>query len=444
MSSYSPAGVQSTGMARRLLSGRCTSTPGSPAPPRAIPSARPSTRSPTPSWTPRPRRARTPWSRAGVGRATGSASRCPPARSSSSRCTRLPALAPRSCRSTCACRRRSGPPGGVVRDGGRRAAGAGRRHRPPAGDPRPRRAGGRRPHLRHERRAEAGRADLRQLAVERARLGDRARARPERALAVRAAALARRRPVDPRAQRDLRHDGDRPRALRRPSASCRAARDDGPTLVSLVPTTLAAPARRRAASDPPALRWALLGGAPDPAGAARARRGGRRPGGADLRPDRGVLAGHDARRAAVLHARGDRGRRRDPRRAARPSRRRRRAAAHRRPRRARRATATCTSPAARPTRSSPAARTSRRPRSRPCSSPPGGRRGGASTARPDPEWGEAVVATVVLRAERDATPRSCAPTPPSASPRYKVPKAIAFADAVAAHRAPASSCAASS
>ena len=63
-------------------------------------------------------------------------------------------------------------------------------------------------------------------------------------------------------------------------------------------------------------------------------------------------------------------------------------------------TARCASPGARPTRSSPAARTSRRPRSRRCSRriptssrPP-------STAVPDPEWGEAVVATVVGRAER--------------------------------------------
>ena len=73
---------------------------------------------------------------------------------------------------------------------------AGARHR----RPRPRRAGDRRPHVGDDERAQAGRADLRQLAVERA--GQRGRARPpaRRALAVRAAAHPRRRPVDPAAQ----------------------------------------------------------------------------------------------------------------------------------------------------------------------------------------------------------------------------------------------------
>ena len=73
--------------------------------------------------------------------------------------------------------------------------------------------------------AQARRADLRQLAVERARLGRGARARPRGALAVHAAARARRRPVDPRsAARHLRDDGDRPRALRRRPG--RATRSD--------------------------------------------------------------------------------------------------------------------------------------------------------------------------------------------------------------------------
>ena len=49
------------------------------------------------------------------------------------------------------------------------------------------------PHLRHDGRAAAGRADLRELALERARLGRRARPERRRALAVRAAAVARRR-----------------------------------------------------------------------------------------------------------------------------------------------------------------------------------------------------------------------------------------------------------
>ena len=72
-----------------------------------------------------------------------------------------------------------------------------------------------------------GRADVRQLAVERARLGRRARPRPRRALALRAAARARRRPVDPAAQRDLRDDGGRPRRFdtdARRSTALRAAR----------------------------------------------------------------------------------------------------------------------------------------------------------------------------------------------------------------------------
>ena len=51
----------------------------------------------------------------------------------------------------------------------------------------------------------AGAADLREPAVERARLGGRARARSRRALAVRAAPVARRRPFDPGPLRHLRH-----------------------------------------------------------------------------------------------------------------------------------------------------------------------------------------------------------------------------------------------
>ena len=47
----------------------------------------------------------------------------------------------------------------------------------PARPPRPRRAGDRRAHVGHERDAQGGRADLRQLAVERAGLGRRARPR---------------------------------------------------------------------------------------------------------------------------------------------------------------------------------------------------------------------------------------------------------------------------
>ena len=87
--------------------------------------------------------------------------------------------------------------------------------------------------------------------------------------------------------------------------------DDGPTIVSLVPTTLQR-LLDAGLREPPALRWALLGGAP-----ATPRCRGARPRRACRwrRPtaDRGVLAGHHARRAAVLHARAHGRRRRDPR-----------------------------------------------------------------------------------------------------------------------------------
>ncbi len=92
-----------------------------------------------------------------------------------------------------------------------------------------------------------------------------------------------------------------------------ALRDpQGPTLVSLVPTTLArlldAGLRR-----PPALRWALLGGAPiAPSLIERAERDGR-PGRPHLWHDRGLLAGRHQRAPAVLHSRRNRRRRRDPR-----------------------------------------------------------------------------------------------------------------------------------
>ena len=146
-----------------------------------------------------------------------------------------------------------------------------------------------------------------------------------------------------------------------------ALRDpDGPTLVSLVPTTLA----RLLDAGPARPAGAALGAARrrrDPRAllerAARRRRAGR----ADLRHDRGLLAGRDVRAAAVLHARAHApdgemlvsGPTVAP--AARAVARDRR---HRRDRRERRRS---WSPAARRTRSSPAARTSRRRRSRRCS-----------------------------------------------------------------------------
>ena len=74
--------------------------------------------------------------------------------------------------------------------------------------PHDRRCRARRPHLGHDRRAARRRALVRQRAGAGARLGRRARPRPGRALAVPAAALARRRPDGPAALGDLRDDGD--------------------------------------------------------------------------------------------------------------------------------------------------------------------------------------------------------------------------------------------
>ena len=115
-------------------------------------------------------------------------------------------------------------------------------------------------------------ADLRQLAVERARLGRRARRPARRRLAVHAAAVARRRPVDPRAQRDLRDEGRPARALRRRGRR-RRARHAGDARLRR-PDDARAPARRRPA--PPA---APAGRArrrrPDHRDAAAARGGGR-------------------------------------------------------------------------------------------------------------------------------------------------------------------------
>ncbi len=76
----------------------------------------------------------------------------------------------------------------------------------------------------------------------------------------------------------------------------------GPTLVSLVPATLTR-LLDAGLREPPALRWALLGGRGDPGRADRTGGGGGRAGGADLRDDRGVFADPHERRAALLHAR---------------------------------------------------------------------------------------------------------------------------------------------
>ena len=107
------------------------------------------------------------------------------------------------------------------------------------------------------------------------------------------------------------------------------------TVVSVVPTTLAR-LLDAGLGEGSALRCALVGGAPIPPPLLRAGREAGVAGGRDLRPDRGVLAGHHGRAPAVLHAGGARRRRRDPRQRAHGRARGRAAAAHRRPRPARR------------------------------------------------------------------------------------------------------------
>ena len=123
--------------------------------------------------------------------------------------------------------------------------------------------------------------------------------------------------------------------------------------------------------------------------------------------DQPVAAGRD--RHDLRARRADLGRVRD-----RQPARRRRLVLHPRPRLGRRATATCSSRAAPTTRSSAAARTSRRPRSRRCCSPTMRVAEACVVGVPDDEWGQRIVAAVVLRDGEDAsTPTSCGT--PSAS-----------------------------
>ena len=163
--------------------------------------------------------------------------------------------------------------------------------------PRPRRDGDGDPHLRDDLRAPGGRADLRQPPVERPRLGRGARGSRRRALAVRAAAVARRRSVDPAASTiyattAVVHERFEPE----PVLALRCA-SERITLVSLVATTL----KRLldAGLEPvPSLRCALTGGGPVAARwwSAPVPPACRSP---DLRPDGGLLAGRDDARGVA-------------------------------------------------------------------------------------------------------------------------------------------------
>ena len=185
---------------------------------------------------------------------------------------------------------------------------------------RPRGRRPRRPDVRHDRPAGARPADLREPARERPRRPAGARPRGGRgALAVPAAAVARRRPHVPRA---LHAHGDHRRA--RAAAVRRGGRrgllrDGGITVASLVPTQLQR--LLDAGAEPgPALRRILLG-RPDAPRAARARPRRRLPRLPELRPHAGVLHRHRRRspatsdRGAAAHRGRHRGggRRRDPR-----------------------------------------------------------------------------------------------------------------------------------
>ena len=189
--------------------------------------------------------------RRGVGPGDRVAIALPPGEDFASRCTPCCGSARSPCPSTCGCTRPS-----AARSRGRATSSSTRRSaiaRPAPTSSWPSSTTSTRPRSSSTPRARAARPRPIELTYGNwlwSALGSAVAlgARPRGALAVHAAARARRRAVDPDAQRDLRDDGDRPRALRRrPRAATRCMDPDGPTLVSLVPTTLAAPARRRAA-----------------------------------------------------------------------------------------------------------------------------------------------------------------------------------------------------
>ena len=271
----------------------------------------------------------------------------------------------------------------------------------------------------HDRGAAPGRAELRQHPGQRARVGGRARPRPRRALAVPAAALARRRADGAAALGDLRHAR---RARRR---RARHARRRHGRLARPDPAAAAA-RRRRAPRRAPARRAAgRRRGDARPARCARARPAGRSratygltqacsqvavdgaprcPGLAvTLAPDGEILVeGPTVAGGGVLRT-GDLGRFDD---AGPPGGR----------------------SAARPTRSSPAARTSRPPRSRPrCSRTRPSRTPACSAARTR-SGGRRSTASVVLRAPAD--PQELREWVAGRLARFKVPKAVEVADAL--------------
>ena len=205
--------------------------------------------------------------------------------------------------------------------------------------------------------------------------------------------------------------------------------EEGPTIVSLVPTTLQR-LLDAGLREPPALRWALLGGAP----ATTALQGRAAAAGVPVATTYGLTeaCSQVTTLGAPLFCTRVRmaGRRRDPRqradgggagvggRCSPPA-----TWASGGP------TARCASPGARPTRSSRAARTWRPAEVEAVLEAHPDVVEAAVHGRADPEWGEAVVATVVRRA-RAWRPRSCARGARSASRGFKVPKDIAFAVAL--------------
>ena len=267
MSSYSPAGSSHM---RRITLAADADRPLAAARRRAAP---------------RPRRARGARGLADLRRAARArAARRPPAPRARSR-SRPGWTSPSRCTRACWPARRAVPVDPRLRASGSARPCSRRRA------PRRRRAG--RPHLRHDRRAAAGRAEPRQHPGERARLGGRARPRPRRALAVPAAALARRRADGAAALGDLRDDRGRsaPRRARRRTTTSRSPR-------SSRPSSRAAARRRRAARRRACAPSCSAARPATPALLERARAAGW-PVVADLRPHAGVLAGRPSTAAPL-------------------------------------------------------------------------------------------------------------------------------------------------